>query len=122
METSCAINSIPLLLPKHWFSYDDVDAFEKKIRTFEKRCEIGAAQSLAIRIDGVEIEDKDENKKLDDRVKDLEERIAKLEKIDSKFQLTANRVKLLYMDGQQMGVGNVMSVNPKKIVMGRPIG
>ncbi|MQL93067.1 hypothetical protein Taro_025704 [Colocasia esculenta] len=61
METGRAINSIPLLLPKlseHWFSYDDVDVFEKKIRTFEKRCQTEAAECLARKIDSVGIEDK----------------------------------------------------------------
>ncbi|MQM17470.1 hypothetical protein Taro_050442, partial [Colocasia esculenta] len=28
--------SYPYFLSEHWFSYDDVDVFEKKIRTFEK--------------------------------------------------------------------------------------
>ncbi|MQL82395.1 hypothetical protein Taro_014870 [Colocasia esculenta] len=65
---------------------------------------------------------KDENKKLGDRVKDLEERIAKLERIDSKFQLTSKRVKLLDMYGSQVAIGIVMSTDPTKIVMGRPIG
>ncbi|MQM01266.1 hypothetical protein Taro_034018 [Colocasia esculenta] len=91
---------------------------------------------------------KDENKKLGDRVKDLEERIAKLEKsTDSKFQeendsvdggvaptesasvtkqdahsLTSKRVKLLDMYGSQVAIGVVMSTDPAKIVMGRPIG
>ncbi|MQL93208.1 hypothetical protein Taro_025852 [Colocasia esculenta] len=35
---------------------------------------------------------KDENKTLGDRVKDLEERIAKLERIDSNFQFTSKQV------------------------------
>ncbi|MQM22494.1 hypothetical protein Taro_055547 [Colocasia esculenta] len=65
---------------------------------------------------------KDENKKLGDRVKDLEERIAKLERTDSKFQLTSKRVKLLDMYGNQVAISIVMSTDPTKIVMGRPIG
>ncbi|MQM15913.1 hypothetical protein Taro_048866, partial [Colocasia esculenta] len=90
---------------------------------------------------------KDENKKLVDRVKDLEERITKLERTDSKFQdendsldggvapkesasvtkkdahsLTSKRVKLLDMYGSQVAISIVMSTDPMKIVMGRPIG
>ncbi|MQM12627.1 hypothetical protein Taro_045546, partial [Colocasia esculenta] len=90
---------------------------------------------------------KDENKKLGDRVKDLEERIAKLERTYSKFQeenesvdggvapkesasvtkqdthsLTAKRVKLLDMYGNQVVVGIVMSTDPTKIVMDKLIG
>ncbi|MQL82816.1 hypothetical protein Taro_015299 [Colocasia esculenta] len=50
--------SYPYFLSEHWFSYDDVDVFEKKIRTFEKRCQTEAAECLARKIDSVEIEDK----------------------------------------------------------------
>ncbi|MQM01370.1 hypothetical protein Taro_034125 [Colocasia esculenta] len=90
---------------------------------------------------------KDENKKLGDRVKDLEEWIAKLEGTESKFQeendsvdggvapkestsvtkqdvhsLISKRVKLLDMYGNIVAMGIVMSTNPTKIVMGKPIG
>ncbi|MQM16199.1 hypothetical protein Taro_049151, partial [Colocasia esculenta] len=73
METGRAINSIPLLLPKlskHWFSYDDLDAFEKKIRTFEKRCKTEAAESLERKIDSVDIEDKVEGTTNSEIIKD----------------------------------------------------
>ncbi|MQL77059.1 hypothetical protein Taro_009452, partial [Colocasia esculenta] len=90
---------------------------------------------------------KDENKKLGDRVKDLEERIAMLERTESKFQeendsvdggvapkesvsvtkqdvhsLISKRVKLLDMYGNIVAMGIVMSTDPTKIVMGRSIG
>ncbi|MQM16854.1 hypothetical protein Taro_049815, partial [Colocasia esculenta] len=95
---------------------------------------------------------KDENKKLGDRVTDLEERIAKLERTESKFQekndsvdggvapkesasvtkqdvhsvdlnwLISKRVKLLDMYGNIVAMGIVMSTDPIKIVMGWPIG
>ncbi|MQM23147.1 hypothetical protein Taro_056210, partial [Colocasia esculenta] len=36
--------------------------------------------------------------------------------------LTSKRVKLLDMYGSQVAIGIVMSIDPTKIVMGRPIG
>ncbi|MQM04565.1 hypothetical protein Taro_037368 [Colocasia esculenta] len=57
-------------LSEHWFSYDDLEAFEKKIRNFEKRCETEAAESLARKIDSVEIEDKVEGTKNSKIIKD----------------------------------------------------
>ncbi|MQM12542.1 hypothetical protein Taro_045458 [Colocasia esculenta] len=51
---------------------------------------------------------KDESKKLGDHVKDL--------------QLTSKRVKLLDIHGSHVAIGIVISTDPTKIVMGRPIG
>ncbi|MQM06688.1 hypothetical protein Taro_039517 [Colocasia esculenta] len=157
METSRAINSIPLLLPKvpqqsggeecgvfilyymfifamnapksfsrtsypyflseHWFSYDDLDAFEKKIRTFEKRCETEATKSLARKIDSVEIEDKVEGTKNSKIIKDntLNEERLSMEKRKTRGPTCSHEVhgmesdKKIYVEwndvGQPVGPG-----------------
>ncbi|MQM01236.1 hypothetical protein Taro_033981, partial [Colocasia esculenta] len=92
---------------------------------------------------------KSENKTLHERIKVLEEKIAKLENKEmeenesqvrrdspwlfassmaskecesSMNPLTGKKVKLLDLENEQVAEGIVMSIDPKKIVMGRPIG
>ncbi|MQM19675.1 hypothetical protein Taro_052683 [Colocasia esculenta] len=37
-------------------------------------------------------------------------------------KMTGKKVKLMYLENEQVAEGIVMSIDPKKIVMGRPIG
>ncbi|MQM23573.1 hypothetical protein Taro_056639 [Colocasia esculenta] len=97
----------------------NIRRFVRELYKASGRIETGRAiNSIPLLLPG----ERDENKKLGDRVKDLEERIAKLERTKSKFQLISKRVKLLDMYGNIVAMGIVMSTDPTKIVMGRPIG
>ncbi|MQM20223.1 hypothetical protein Taro_053239, partial [Colocasia esculenta] len=104
METSRAINSIPLLLPK-----EKIQALKQSQSSASSSQTVASKYDIYSQVLG---EDKpgrvrglgtgptpatlwgrstdilkDENKKFGDRVKNLEERIAKLERIDSKFSV-----------------------------------
>ncbi|MQL68441.1 hypothetical protein Taro_000728 [Colocasia esculenta] len=64
---------------------------------------------------------KSENKTLHQRIKVLEEKFAKLENKELE-EMTGKKVKLLDLENEQVGEGIFMSVDQRKIVMGRPIG